>query len=180
MNFPHLATRVSLKIQTMNVGGASTSEESSINMDETDSLSHSWEELHANHDASRQPPLVCLKGYILSLFDNFSMGPFFATATFFIVCLYVNSVAQVFTENRVADHPKEQPILDLGFDWFVDMNGQREYADLFVVGACVASFVRFMPTYIRWAFLRRFLFFYGTGPFCVAHQVLTFQDSSCF
>lgn len=108
-----------------------------------------------------QVSIGCLKNYFYTLFDKFSAGPFFATSAFFLVCLYTNSVAQVFTEKRVASHPKEMPILDLGFDVLPSLQGQREYADLFVVGACVASFVRFMPTFIRWAFLRRFLFFYG-------------------
>lgn len=132
----------------------------SIKMDEsTDSLSSSVEE-HPDSEPAQRSPVECVKVYILTLFDNFSVGPFCATATFFIFCLYVNSVAQVFTEKRATTGPK-QPILDLGFDWFISLQGQREYADLFVVGACVASFARFMPTYIRWAFLRRFLFFYG-------------------
>jgi hypothetical protein len=118
-------------------------------------------------------PLERIKGYLFSLFDNFSPGPFFATVAFFLVCLYVNSVVQVFTEKRAdpTKYPTEgqdfnnttQPIAlsDLGFDVFPYLKGRRELADLFVVIACVLSFVRFMPTYIRWAFLRRFLFFYG-------------------
>eukprot|EP01127_Copromyxa_protea_P004434 TRINITY_DN14296_c0_g1_i1.p1 TRINITY_DN14296_c0_g1~~TRINITY_DN14296_c0_g1_i1.p1 ORF type:complete len:330 (+),score=36.79 TRINITY_DN14296_c0_g1_i1:67-1056(+) len=105
-------------------------------------------------------PFGCLKAYVLGVFNHFSVGPFFATVGFFLVCLYTNSVMQVFTEKRALANPRE-PIMDLGFDILHPLPGQREYADLFVVFYCVASFVRFMPTYMRWTFLRRFLFFYG-------------------